>query len=202
MNHNNNLDTDKNRNIGRSIVTKQFPSTMDLFWFVIEENVIANPFDFVSIDNINNSISVGIIKDIQSILVEENPFPLEMQKSMSHNMNENSSSRTYTTQRVERISSTSAKNVSNVMTVAKVAIIANTGNVNQKNGIIDDNIASSINMPIKLGKIVRFATFDQIMFALGIPEMKHPVPAGIIEMSNSIQIPWILLTLLVQTQLM
>jgi hypothetical protein len=191
LNHNNNLGTDKNRNIGRSIVTKQFPSTMDLFWFVIDENVIANPFDFVSVDNINNSISVGIIKDIQSILVEENPFPLEMQKSMSHDsdMNENSSSRTYTTQRVKRIPSTSAKNVSNVMTVAKVAIIANTGNLNHKDEIVDNNIASSINMPIKLGKIVRFANPDQIMFALGIPEMKHPIPAGIIEMPNGIQIP-------------
>jgi hypothetical protein len=49
---------------------------MDLFWFVIDENV-ANPFDFVSLDNINNSISIGIIKDIQSIVVEANPFALD-----------------------------------------------------------------------------------------------------------------------------
>ena len=44
-------------------------------------------------------------------------------------------------------------------------------------------------VPVGLGKSVRFANANEAMFALGIPEMAYPIPAGIIEMSNGLQIP-------------
>ena len=56
--------------VGKSIVTQGYRSTMELCWFVVEGDVVVNPFDFVSVDNINNSISIGIVKDIQSVVVE------------------------------------------------------------------------------------------------------------------------------------
>jgi hypothetical protein len=44
-------------------------------------------------------------------------------------------------------------------------------------------------MPVGLGKLVRFSNAEEVMFALGIPEMAYPIPAGIIEMSNGLRVP-------------
>ena len=177
--------------VGKSIVTKQFPSTMDLFWFVVEDNLVVNPFDFVSVDNINNSVSIGIIKDIQSVVINENPSLFDMLRHVNNDDNDKLTSTNISIEKKgdKRSLSSHAENISTVMTVAKVTIIANTGEQNFKDKKIDDNISSSLNMPIRIGKTVKFATPDQISFALGIPEMKQPIPAGIIEMSNGIQIP-------------
>lgn len=38
-------------------------------------------------------------------------------------------------------------------------------------------------MPVGVGKSVKFAN-EEVRFALGIPDMKYPIPAGIIEMSE------------------
>lgn len=62
-------DTHRTHIIGKSIVTERFPSTIDLFWFVVEDNIVVNPFDFVSVDNINNFVSIGIIKDIILVFI-------------------------------------------------------------------------------------------------------------------------------------
>ena len=47
----------------------------------------------------------------------------------------------------------------------------------------------SINFPVGVGKTVRFATEDEILFALGIPQMENPIPAGIIETTNGLEVP-------------
>jgi DNA helicase HerA-like ATPase len=44
-------------------------------------------------------------------------------------------------------------------------------------------------MPVGAAKPVRFATQKEVIFALGIPEMQNPIPAGIIEMTNGLQVP-------------
>jgi hypothetical protein len=44
-------------------------------------------------------------------------------------------------------------------------------------------------MPVGLGKSVRFVKPEEVMFDLAIPEMTYPIHAGIIEMSNGIQVP-------------
>jgi hypothetical protein len=36
---------------------------------------------------------------------------------------------------------------------------------------------------------VEFATVEEIIFALGIPEMGNPIPAGIIQTTNGLQVP-------------
>jgi len=66
---------------------------------------------------------------------------------------------------------------------ARVAVMANTG--------IENELGKSIpiGMPIGAGKPVRFATEKEVTFALGIPEMENPVPAGVIEMTNGLRVP-------------
>ena len=69
-------------------------------------------------------------------------------------------------------------------TIAKVAVMANTR--------IKDNgtgVSISVGMPIASGKTVEFASAEEIIFALGIPEMGNPIPAGIIQTSNGLQVP-------------
>ena len=70
--------------IGKSIISEKFPSTMDSFWFVVEYEAIINHIDFVSVDNINNSTSIGIIKDIQSVVIEETALHSDAMKYISN----------------------------------------------------------------------------------------------------------------------
>ena len=58
---------------------------------------------------------------------------------------------------------------------AKAAILANT--------------ISLAGMPVMPGRKVRLADAKEVLFALGIPEMANPVPAGVIEMTNGLQVP-------------
>jgi uncharacterized protein len=70
-----------------------------------------------------------------------------------------------------------------VGTAARVAIMANTG--------IENNPTKTmaIGMPVGAAKPVRFADQKEVIFALGIPEMQNPIPAGIIEVTNGLQVP-------------
>src|ERR687885_674653 len=70
-------------------------------------------------------------------------------------------------------------------TAARVAVMANTG-------IEKNDLAMTFpvgGMPIGAAKPVRFANQKEVIFALGIPEMQNPVPAGIIEMTTGLQVP-------------
>lgn len=70
-------------------------------------------------------------------------------------------------------------------TAARVAVMANTG-------IEKNDLAKTFpigGMPVGAAKPVRFANQKEVIFALGIPEMQNPVPAGIIEMTTGLQVP-------------
>jgi DNA helicase HerA-like ATPase len=69
-----------------------------------------------------------------------------------------------------------------VGTAARVAVMANTGIENESGKTIP------IGMPVGPAKSVRFATEREVIFALGIPEMENPIPAGVIEMTNGLQV--------------
>jgi uncharacterized protein len=75
------------------------------------------------------------------------------------------------------------KATEDIGTAARVAVMANTG-------IENDSVKTiSVGMPVGAAKPVRFATQNEVIFALGIPEMQNPIPAGIIEMTNGLQVP-------------
>src|SRR5919109_3843481 len=70
-------------------------------------------------------------------------------------------------------------------TAARVAVMANTG-------LEKNDLAKTFpigGMPVGAAKPVRFANQKEVIFALGIPEMQNPVPAGIIEMTTGLQVP-------------
>ena len=57
--------------IGRTIVSNRFPITMDIFWFAVNSNVIVNPFDFVTVKNLHNTRTVRIVKELQTVVINE-----------------------------------------------------------------------------------------------------------------------------------
>jgi len=67
------------------------------------------------------------------------------------------------------------------VTVIKVVLMARSTTMERN--------SNPVNMPVGSGKLVRFANADEIKFALGIPEMDNPVPAGIIENGDGSSIP-------------
>ena len=83
--------------VGKTIISEKFPSTMDDFWFSVNYGTIINPFDFVSVENVFNTRTVGIVKELQVVKVDN----LELTKKKIQQQKD--------------------------ITVAKVAVMGNTG---------------------------------------------------------------------------
>src|ERR671914_1850516 len=58
------------KEIGLTIVSDKFPITMDTFWFAINSKVVVNPFDFVTVKNLHNTRTVGIVKELQTVALD------------------------------------------------------------------------------------------------------------------------------------
>jgi|ERR671923_2126433 hypothetical protein len=73
-------------NIGKTIVTNRFVNTIDSFWFVIEPNVIVNPFDFVTVEHINYTNIIGMVQYSRTFVMDESSSG----NSISYNSGKNS----------------------------------------------------------------------------------------------------------------
>jgi DNA helicase HerA-like ATPase len=179
--------------VGHTIVSDKFPITMDSFWFALNSNVVINPFDFVTAENFHDTRTIGIVKELRTITIDS------YSSSLHNNLKEQdlSSSPTAATpttntttamdyldrQQLQPYAIPSSLS-SYGITIAKVAVMGNTGVKIEgtKNSI-------SISMPIGARRPVKFATAEEIIFALGIPEMGNPIPVGVIETTNGLQVP-------------
>ena len=172
-----------NKNIGITLISEKFSSTTDSFWIVLNPGVVINPFDFVSVDNKNNIKTIGIVKELQRTFILFNSKQNNFFFSFEDNPKSNADIK------------------GTIATIAKIAVMANLhynnntllgqsydndiqlGNINKSKSSL------SINMPMEEGKPVVFASADEVIESLGIPEMENPIPAGIIEMTNGTCIP-------------
>src|ERR671911_493325 len=170
--------------IGKTIASERFLNTMDGFWFALKPNVIINSFDFVTVNNLFDSKTIGIVKELQAVAEHDyyNYFSDYYTISITKEQlkQEGKGREVEGEKEKEQLS----KMQLNGVVLAKVAIMANTGVKIQ--GYKED---TSINFPVGVGKTVRFATEDEIIFALGIPQMVNPIPAGIIETTNGLEVP-------------
>jgi uncharacterized protein len=165
--------------IGKTIASEKFLNTMDSFWFALKPNVIINSFDFVTVENLFDSRSIGIVKELQAIAELD-----YYNNHFSSDYYTNSNTKENLNQDEKKEKEQFSKMQLNGVILAKVAIMANGGGKAQ--GYKED---ISINFPVGVGKPVRFATEEEIIFALGIPQMVNPIPAGIIETTNGLEIP-------------
>jgi DNA helicase HerA-like ATPase len=168
--------------IGQTFVSDKFPITMDNFWFAISSKVVVNPFDFVTVKNLHNTRTIGIVKELQTVALDgrtkiRDNFVQGDKKSIEK---ETTATTTYTQDLQLRDSSHNTSSA----TIAKVAVMANTGVKIEETGN-----SVSVSMPVEAGKAVEFATVEEIIFALGIPEMGNPIPAGIIQTTNGLHVP-------------
>src|SRR5215217_3052601 len=172
----------RDQGIGRTIASEKFLNTMDGFWFALHPNVIINSFDFVTVDNLFDSNTIGIVKELQSVAEDEykNYFSDYQKISTTKEEQLREEKKDKDQERNLPLSNTQLSGV----VVAKVAIMANT---EFKAPGYKKNI--SINFPVGVGKTVRFATEKEIIFALGMPQMENPIPAGIIETTNGLEVP-------------
>ena len=179
--------------VGQTIVSDKFPITMDTFWIAIKSNVIVNPFDFVTVKNLHNTRTIGIVKELQTVALHKkmiNKNGTNDQNIIKRQKEQHSRGQLPSRGSVLTIGSEDPDHESydypqsSSITIAKVAVMANTGVTVEgtKNSI-------SVSMPIAAGKTVEFATIEEIIFALGIPEMGNPIPAGIIQTTNGLQVP-------------
>ena len=78
---NSNKEYRYNLEVGKTIISEKFPSTMDGFWFSVNQNIIINPFDFVSVENMYNTRTVGIVKELQAVKTDSLGLAEQLQKS-------------------------------------------------------------------------------------------------------------------------
>ena len=155
--------------IGKTIQSDKYQITMDEFWFSIFDDNIVGPFDFISVENIHNTITIGIVKELRTIRNTDVTILKQISSQTNYNLRDNTSS--------------TENYVDQGIRIARVVVMANAHIDNmQLNSKI--KYKENIRMPVNIDKTVRFATEKEIFIALGIPKMEDPVMAGVIEMSN------------------
>lgn len=177
------LNTPDLTDIGKTIVSDKFPITTDSFWFALDTDVIVNPFDFVTVGNVRNTKTIGIVKELQTVAIDSHYYYSLLQDLKEERKEERKEEHNPFHSTRNLLNSAQIRPVYEI-TVAKVAIMGNTGVKidGTKNSI-------SISMPLRSNRPVRFATAQEIMFALGTPEMGNPIPAGVIQATNGLQVP-------------
>jgi hypothetical protein len=161
------------RIIGKTIATDSYPSTIDGYWFIVSPSTILNAFDFVTVNNLYESKTIGLVQDIRAL-----PVNIASDSPLRHGRSDNIIQKYGTAVHKNLIHADKQEGI-----VASVAVIGNTGAKSESGK------QKTINLPILAGKKVRFSTKNEILFALGVPKMATPIPSGIIEMSNGLQVP-------------
>jgi uncharacterized protein len=158
--------------IGKTIESGKYPITMDEFWFSIVPGKIIGPFDFISVENIYNTVTIGIVKELRTI--KRSDVTISSQHSeQNYSLRDNPNNKeNYVNQGIR---------------IARVAVMTNAHINNIHSGSKITN-GTNIRMPVDIDKAVRFANEKEILIALGIPKMEDPVMAGIIEMTNGQQV--------------
>lgn len=147
------------RSLGRVTSSRVAPSSANTFYFWVAEDAEVNLLDFVSVENIDNTRSIGIIKDLTYFTEADN-----------HLTNYISSD----------FGDVEADPPSNILgtCIAKVDILGNTG----RNSQYSRTGRTPIWYPPKNFSRVKFATSEEINIALGISVIQEEdiIPSGLI----------------------
>ncbi|HEY7109966.1 MAG TPA: hypothetical protein VH415_11080 [Nitrososphaeraceae archaeon] len=178
--HSNN-DYDTTKDIGVTFASDKHLNTIDSFWFALKSGIFVRPFDFVTIEYLRHDTkTIGMIQDIQTIASNQNNFTQFDRTDQTDDF-----PNTMTSKRSGNNPAASDYDFQHGINIARVVVVANS-EYNEEGRL---SRMSTTGMPVGLGRSVRFSTKEEVTFALGVPEMIFPIPAGIIEMSNGQQIP-------------
>jgi hypothetical protein len=151
--------------LGKTSATENSPNTVSDFSFWISAGELINPFDFVSVEHLRDTRTIGMVKEMKAIT----DAPSHLSNYVSNEFGNTSTEPN--TLRVGTI-------------MARAAVMANTGIE-----IAGKSAKLEINMPVECDRPVKFATGDEIRLALGIQDMEIPIPSGLIEMTNGTNVP-------------
>ena len=144
--------------IGKVSASEKYPTTVDEFYFWIQDDTLVRPFDIVKVEHYHESVTYGVIEEITHIT----DSPGHIGSYVSSDFGDvNSKPETL------RLG----------LSFAKCKVSSN----HPQNGIDTDQIY----MPIRDGSSVYFADDNEIIEALGLKHIKNPIPAGFIETSNA-----------------
>ena len=121
--------------------------------------MIVNPFDFVTVKNVCNTESIGMVQYLRTFVADADSSNVPPKSRLNVR--------------------------AGIMARAVVMATATTNTANTKKSKPE----RTINLPVGFEKPVRFASSEEIKTALGIPHMTEPIPAGIIENSNGLSVP-------------
>lgn len=136
------------KQIGKIIATEKVPTTVDVFFFWTDKELIIKPFEVVKVQHIQNSITFGVVEEI-SHLTDSSSFLAGFISSDFGDVN----SQEYT----QRIG----------MNYVKAKVVGNS---------------KGIYTPALDGYAVSLASEDDVREALGLNDIKNPLPCGYIEM--------------------
>ena len=167
--------------VGITFVSENFSNSIDEFWIIIKPEIMINPFDFISVENVRNTKTIGIVKELKRIYLDPETFSKNQYFSQL------------------KLIMNKDEMLGDGLTVAKIDVITNRQfhKIQEEYSENDSRVTKppeksknlSINMPVQEGKLVTFATAEEVISSLGIPEMENPIPAGVISMTNDTQIP-------------
>lgn len=149
--------------IGRITSTKDQPSSSNTFYFWVKNDMIVNLFDFVSVENVADTRTIGVIKDLI--------FPTEAEGHLTNYISSD-------------FGNISAEPPSNVIgsCVAMVDVLGNTG----RQSSLSRTGKTQLWYPPKNFSSVNFASSDEIDEALGIPRIpdEDKITGGFLINSN------------------
>jgi DNA helicase HerA-like ATPase len=148
--------------IGKTTATEKSPNTVEEFYLWIEPEKVINPFDFVAVEHIRNTTTVGMITSMELITDAKSHLADYVSSEFG---------------KVESVPQTPRIET----TIAKAKVMGN----------ITGEKTTEVLMPVSSNKIVRFASEEEVRAGLGLLaiEENKRLPIGIVEMSNKATIP-------------
>ncbi|MCP4373481.1 MAG: ATP-binding protein [Deltaproteobacteria bacterium] len=143
--------------IGKVSASERHPTTVDEFNFWIRDDAIVKPFDIVKANHYKGSITYAVIEEISHIT----DSPGHIGSYVSSDFGDAASN---------------PETLRLGLSFAKCKVLSN----HSKN-----NSHEQIYMPVRDGSLVYFANEDEIVEALGLKDIKNPIPAGFIETSRA-----------------
>ncbi|MCI5131026.1 MAG: ATP-binding protein, partial [Candidatus Electrothrix sp. EH2] len=143
--------------IGKVSASERYPTTVDEFYFWIQDDVIVKPFDIVKVSHYKGSVTYAVLEEIAHITDSSGHIGSYVSSDFGNVASEPETLRLG-------------------LSFAKCKVLSNHPKGRDQ---------TQIYMPVRDGSPVYFADEHEIIEALGLKNIKNPIPAGFIETSNA-----------------
>ncbi|MCI5189016.1 MAG: ATP-binding protein [Candidatus Electrothrix sp. AS4_5] len=143
--------------IGKVSASERYPTTVDEFYFWIQDDIIVKPFDIVRVSHYKESVTYAVLEEIAHITDSSGHIGSYVSSDFGDVASKPETLRLG-------------------LSFAKCKVLSNHPRSRDQ---------TQIYMPVRDGSPVYFANENEIIEALGLKNIKNPIPAGFIETSNA-----------------